>query len=53
MDVLSTEQIVGQEMKSSGGLEKIVIPDTSRYIEEASAGIVNKEKSSWTNAIFP
>lgn len=52
MDVLSTEQIIGQELKS-GGLEKIVIPDTSRYIEEASAGIVNKERPASTNAIFP
>ena len=53
MDVLSTEQIIGQEIKS-GGLEKVVLPDTSRYIEEAPAGIVlNKEKLASTNAIFP
>ncbi|XP_045034928.1 protocadherin-like wing polarity protein stan isoform X2 [Daphnia magna] len=51
MDLLSTEQIIGHESKSSG-LEKIVLPDTSRYLEEGSAG-VNKERPSSANAIFP
>lgn len=54
MDVLSTEQIIGQEIKSGGGgLEKIVLPDTSRYIEETATGIANKERLATTNAIFP
>lgn len=51
MDLLSTEQIIGHESKSSG-LEKIVLPDTSRYLEEGSSG-VNKERPSSANAIFP
>lgn len=50
MDVLSTEQIIGHEIKSAG-LERVVLPDTTRYIEENN-GLASKE-SATTNAIFP
>lgn len=52
MDVLSTEQIIGHEIKSALGLERVVLPDTTRYIEENQA-LANKEKLATTNAIFP
>lgn len=53
MDVLSTEQIIGHHEVKSSGFERVTLPDTSRYIEEASTAIVNKEKPATTSAIFP
>lgn len=52
MDVLSSEQIIGHEIKT-GALEKVVLPDTSRYIEEGAVGVVSQERLATTNAIFP
>lgn len=50
MDILSTEQIIGHEIKPRS-LEKIVLPDTSRYIEESPA--LGTERLASINAIFP
>lgn len=53
LDVLSTEQIIGQEMSRSKGQEKVVLPDTSHYIETPAPGLINKDRPVTTNAIFP
>lgn len=50
MDILSTEQIIGHQI-STRSLERIILPDTSRYIEESPA--LGKERLASTNAIFP
>lgn len=53
LDVLSSEQIIGQELPRSRGQEKVVLPDTSHYIETTATGIIGKDRPLTASAIFP
>ncbi len=53
LDLLSTEQVYGHQVKSSGQ-ERVVLPDTSHYIEELQMQTIGDQKyKPIISAIFP
>lgn len=51
LDILTSEQIFGQEIKGQGSEvgERVILPDTTHYIEELSL----KQEKRYPSAIFP
>ena len=54
MDVLNTEQVYGLQQLSPAGHEKVVLPDTTHYIEQVQLQTIGTSaKESSVNAIVP
>lgn len=52
LDVLSTEQVYGREVKSAG-LERVILPDTTHYIDEVQLPTIGLQREPSVSAIFP